>query len=125
MLIQELEIETVYKIYTCSTNTWIRRISIGLIYLYKFSLYICALYFAFRLRNIKMKGLNDAKYIAGFVYTTSIVVAMTFISTMTLSHYLNVFAVIYSFGFWFVNTSVLGLLFIPKVFMMFVFTYNH
>ena len=62
-----------------------------------------------------MKGLNDAKYIAGFVYATSVVIAMTFISTVALSEYLNIFAVIYSSGFWFVNSSVLGLLFIPKV----------
>ena len=53
-----------------------------------------------------MKDLNDAKYIAGFVYTTSIVIAMTFISTVTLSHYLNIFAVIYSFGFWFVIAKI-------------------
>ena len=62
-----------------------------------------------------MKGLNDAKYIAGFMYATSVVIAMTFISTMTLSKYLNIFAVIYSSEFWFVNSSVLGLLFIPKL----------
>ena len=62
-----------------------------------------------------MKGLNDAKYIAGFVYTTSVLIAITFISTVTLSEYINVYAAIYSFGFWFVNSSILSLLFIPKV----------
>ena len=62
-----------------------------------------------------MKGLNDAKYIAGFVYTTSVLIAITFISTLTLSEYINVYAAIYSFGFWFVNSSILSLLFVPKV----------
>ena len=62
-----------------------------------------------------MKGLNDAKYIAGFVYTTSILIAITFISGVTLSEYINVYAAICSFGFWFVNSSVLSLLFVPKV----------
>ena len=62
-----------------------------------------------------MKGLNDAKYIAGFVYTTSVLIAITFISTVTLSEYINVFGAIYSFGFWFANSSILGLLFVPKV----------
>ena len=104
--------------YTCSTNTWIRKVSIGLIYLYKFFLYICALYFAFRLRKIRFKGLNDGKYIRAFVYTTSVVIAVTFISSVSLSQYLNVYAAIYSFGFWFVNSSMLGLLFIPKVFII-------
>ena len=62
-----------------------------------------------------MKGLNDAKYIAGFVYTTSVLIAITFISTVTLSEYINVFVAIYSFGFWLANSSILGLLFVPKV----------
>ena len=62
-----------------------------------------------------MKGLNDAKYIAGFVYTTSVLIAITFISTVTLSEYLNVYAAVYSFGFWFVNSTILSLLFVPKV----------
>ena len=62
-----------------------------------------------------MKGLNDAKYIAGFVYTTSVLIAITFISTVTLSEYINVYAAIYSFGFWLANSSILGLLFVPKV----------
>ena len=62
-----------------------------------------------------MKGLNDAKYIAGFVYATSVVIAITFISSLTLSEYINVYAAVYSFGFWFGNSSILSLLFIPKV----------
>ena len=104
--------------YTCSTNAWIRQVSFGLICLYKFFLYICALYFAFRLRKIRFKGLNDGKYIAAFVYTTSVVLAVVFISSVSLSQYLNMCAAIFSFGLWFVNSSVLGLLFIPKVFII-------
>ena len=65
-----------------------------------------------------MKGLNDAKYIAGFVYTTSVLIAITFISTVTLSEYINVYAAIHSFGFWLANSSILGLLFIPKVIIL-------
>ena len=62
-----------------------------------------------------MKDLNDAKYIAGFVYATSVLIAIMFISTVTLSEYINVYAVVHSFGIWFVNSLMLGLLFIPKV----------
>ena len=62
-----------------------------------------------------MKGLKDAKYIIAFVYTTSVLIAITFISTVALSEYINVYAAIYSFGFWLVNSSVLSLLFVPKV----------
>lgn len=111
----ELAVETLYMTYTCSTNTLIRQISIGLLYVYTFFLYLCALYYAFRLRKVHVKGLNDAKYIAAFVYVSSIIIAVTFISTLTLSKYINVYASIYSFGFWCVTSTVLGFLFIPKM----------
>lgn len=107
--------ETTYWKYTCSTNTRIRTVAIGMLYLYKCFLYICALYLSVRLRKVKMKDLNDAMYIIAFVYMTSIILAITCISTLTLSKYINVYAVVYSFGFWLVTSAMLGLLFIPKV----------
>ena len=89
-----------------------------MLYLYKFILYICAFYFAFRLRKVKIKGLHDAKYIIAFVYTTSVLIAMTCIATLTLSKYINVYGAIYSTGFWLATTAMLGLLFTPKVHLL-------
>lgn len=62
-----------------------------------------------------MKGLNDAKYISAFVYTTSILIAITSISTLILRKYINAYGATYSFGFWLGTSAMLGLLFIPKV----------
>ena len=90
-------------------------VAIGILYLYKFILYVCALRFTFRLRKVKIKGLNDAKYITASVYTTSILIAITFISTLTLSKYINAYGAIYSFVFWLCTSAILGLLFMPKV----------
>ena len=82
---------------------------------YKGILQICALGFAFQTRKVKIEGLNDAKYIAAFVYTTSIVLGMMFISSIALYSYINVHSVIYSFGACLAISAVLGFMFVPKV----------
>ena len=89
--------------------------SVGIIHLYKGVLQLCALIFAFQTRKVKIEGLNDAKYISAFVYTTSIILAMTFISSLALYDYINIHAVVYSFGVWVAISAVLGFMFIPKV----------
>ena len=89
--------------------------SVGILHLYKGLLQVCALGFAFQTRKVKIEGLNDAKYITAFVYTTSIIVAMTFISSIALYDYINVYAIVYSFGIWLAISAVLGFMFIPKV----------
>ena len=102
-------------VYTCSTNLWIRRGAVGVLHLYRGFLNVCALYFAFQTRKVKVEGLNSAKYITALVYTTSIITAITAISPLTLTKYINVYAVVYSFGLWLGNSAILGFLFIPKV----------
>ena len=83
--------------------------------MYKGILHICALYFAFQTRKVKIEGLNDAIYITAFVYTSSIVVSVTSISSLALTQYINIYAIVYSFGVWFANSAMLVFLFIPKV----------
>ena len=87
----------------------------GVIYLYKGILQLCALVFAFQTRKVKIEGLNDAKYITAFMYTTSVIVAMTFISSLALYDYINVYAFVYSFGIWLAISAVLAFMFLPKV----------
>jgi hypothetical protein len=64
---------------------------------------------------VKIEGLNDTKYITAFVYTTSIILAMTFISTLALYDYINIHAIVYSFGAWLAISAVLGFMFVTKV----------
>ena len=122
---QDLDIETVYFIYTCSKNQHIRLISLGLIYLYVGIYYVCALFFTFKTSKVKIKGLDGAKYIATLVYTTSIVIALTSISLLLLRQYINAYAMVYSFGFWFGNIAILGFLFFPKVFGALDYKFHH
>lgn len=104
-----------YYIFLCSTKPWIRYLSLGLLYIHKCVLQICALYLAFRTRKVKVKGLNDAKYVATMVYVVTLVVIVTLVSTFALTEYVNVYAIVYCVGLAISGSLILGLTFIPKV----------
>ena len=110
-----MEIETLYYIYLCSTRPWIRYLSLGLLYGYKGILQICALYFAFQTRKVKVKGLNEAKFIAVMVYVVTFVLMATLVSTFALTDFVNIFVVVYCVGITISASTILGLTFIPKV----------
>ena len=76
---------------------------------------ISALFFAFQTRKVKVKGLNDAKYIAPTVYVVGIIVFILLLTTFTLPKYVTVYATVYGTCLWISATAVLGILFIPKV----------
>ena len=78
-------------------------------------LQIIALVLAFTTRKVKIKGLDDSKYIAAAVYVTSIVLAVIIISTYSLKEFINVFAALFCTGFLIGTTFILGLVFVPKV----------
>ena len=70
---------------------------------------------AFRTRKVKVKGLDDSKYIAVSVYITSVVLAVTTISTYTLIDYVNVYPSVVGIGILVGTTMILGLVFVPRV----------
>lgn len=99
--------------YICGSPQ--RRITLGILYGYKMLPQIMALIFALSIRKIKIKGLDDAKYMAFAVYITSIVTAVVIVITYTLHIFINVFAVIFSLGFFIGTTSILFLVLMPPV----------
>ena len=92
-----------------------RDIALGILYGYKALLQIIAILFAFSTRKVKVKGLDDAKYIAIAVYVTSIVTAIFIVATYTLYDYRNALSVVLSIGILVGATVILMLVFIPKV----------
>jgi len=110
---QELGIITLYSIYVC--NSTARDIFLGILYGYKMVLQIISLVLSFTTRKVKIKGLDDSKYIAAAVYVTSIVLAVIIISTYSLKEFINVFAALFCTGFLIGTTFILGLVFVPKV----------
>ena len=64
---------------------------------------------------MKLKGLNDAKYIAMAVYITNFVSAVTFVSFYSLKRFQNLYAALFSLSILCGTTAILALVFIPKV----------
>ena len=62
-----------------------------------------------------MKGLDDSKYIAAAIYVTSIVLAVTTVSTYTLMDYVNIYPAVVGMGFLLGTTMILALVFVPRV----------
>ena len=91
------------------------RIWLGVLFGYKALLRIAAIPLAFATRKVKVKGLNDAKFIGSVVYVSSIVIVVIIISFIVLPKHLNALAAIYSVGYMVDATVILGLIFIPKV----------
>ena len=78
-------------------------------------LQFAALFLAFATRKVKIKGLDDAKYIAGAIYVTSIVLAVVIVATYSTKDLINTYTVIFSAGNWIGVTVVLTLVFVTKV----------
>ncbi|XP_071806886.1 gamma-aminobutyric acid type B receptor subunit 2-like isoform X2 [Asterias amurensis] len=76
------------------------------------------LFLAWETRNICISQLNDSKYIAASVYIVSLTIALT-IPTMTiLGDDVNMTFVISASAILFVNTSMLCLNFLPKLYLL-------
>ena len=110
---QDLDIVTEYFTYVCSSTA--RNIFLGILYGYKMLLQVIALVLAFSTRKVKVKGINDAKYIAAAIYVASIVLAVILVATYTLNEYVNAFPALFCTGFLIGTTVILGLVFVPKV----------
>ena len=110
--LQELEIITNNYIYVCDSTA--RNIFLGVLYGYKMVLQVMAL-LAFAIHKVKVKGLNDAKYIGAAIYVTSIVLAVILVATYTLKDALNGFAALSCAGFLVGTTAILILVFVPLV----------
>ena len=78
-------------------------------------LQIIALILAFSIRKVKVKGLDDAKYVGAAIYVTSIVLAVIIVATYTLKDVINGFAGLFCTGFLVGNTVILILVFVPLV----------
>ena len=99
--------------YVCSSLS--RVIFLAVLYGYKMVLQILALILAFSTRKVKVKGLDDSKYIAAAIYMTSMAQAVVIVATFTLTRYVNAFAVLFSISFLTGTTVILLLVFVPLV----------
>ena len=107
-----------YSLYVCESEGQV--ILYAVLFGYKGLLQVIALILAFRTRKVKLKGLDDSKYIAAAIYVTSIVLAVIIVSTYTLRAYENVYPGVVGIGFLLGTTMILTLVFVPRVSAYFV-----
>ena len=101
--------------YECTSHPWIRYSMQAMIFSSAMVLQACALYLAFQIRKVKVKGLNDAKYTITVVYISTILSFVTLILSFTLSSNITIYVTVYGVGIWMSSTLVLAIIFVPKV----------
>ena len=79
------------------------------------NLQLCGLFLAFATRKVKIKGIDDAKWIAATIYITSIVLAITILALYTLSEYVNRHSALFTGGLLIGTTFIMGFVFVSKV----------
>ena len=102
-----------YFLYVCESDRQV--VVYAVLFGYKGVLQVLALLLAFRTRNVKVKGLDDSMYIAASVYVTSIVLTVIIVSTYTMRDYVNAYPAVVGMGLLLGTTTILGLVFIPRV----------
>ena len=106
--------ETHYVYYECTPSTY-DLVFISLIYANLFILKICALWISFQIRKVKMRGLNESKYVVTIVYISSIMVVVNLILLVTIYSHFTIFQILFG-TFDIINiTTIVTVTFIPKV----------
>ena len=85
------------------------------LYAYILITQLIAVFLAFRTRKVKIKALNDAKYIAIIIYVTSVIIVIMIASAVLLSDNLNADGAVFGGLLYIFTTIVLSVLFVPKV----------
>ena len=104
---------TNHFIFICQSTA--ERVAVAILSIYKGFLQILAFFLAICIPRIKVKGLNDAKYIMAAVYVSSLGLLLSTLTHFTLTGYINVHTGLFAIALLFSGTAILGLLFIPKV----------
>ena len=114
--VQEFGIRIQYVAYGCYTRgnipqyTWV-----GLTHAYEALLLIVGIIFAIKVRRVKIKLLNDSKYVAGQIYVSAIALFLLVILTFTLDGYQNISEAVVSGGILLASFVFVALSFVPKV----------
>lgn len=74
-----------------------------------------SVFLAFKTRKVKIKALNDARYITVIIYATTIIIVVMIACAVLLSDHLNADGAVFGGLLYIFATIVLSVLFIPKV----------
>lgn len=113
--LQEDGIKEISVVSRCLSTTepyWI-----SLLFGYKAIIQAIGLYLAFKIRNIKIRGLNDSREVSIILYITSVLMIVILVNNFVFGDYIDVDGAVYGIGLSSAVTVVLCLTFIPKVYM--------
>ena len=103
-----------FKVYKCFPRT-AQTIWLGVTFAYLALLQIIGIILAIQTRKVKIKLLNDSKYIAALIYISSIALLLIMIVTLLPLNLINVKEGVFSGSLLVATTIFLALVFIPKV----------
>lgn len=109
--LQELQIIEDNFTFVCSSRA--RNITLGILYGYKLVVHLIIL--AFTSLKVKVKGLEDAKYITASISMTSTMLVIMLLTTYFLNEFVNWFPALFSTALFISTTFILALVFVPKV----------
>ena len=75
---------------------------------------------AFHIRRVKVKALNDSKEIAVIIYINSVILALLAVTQFVLETYHDAYAAMFGLALLVDATLFLGLIFIPKVRLIYI-----
>ena len=104
---------TLNSIYICNSTP--RSIYLGVLFGYKMVLQVITLVLAFSIRKVKVKGLDDTKYIAAAIYVTSIVLSVIIVTIYSLVDIITAYDVLFCTGLLIGTSVILILVFVPLV----------
>ena len=90
--------------------TWL-----AIIYVYIAILQLVGLVLAFQTRKVKIKVLNDAKFIIAIIYISSLGFVALIVVRFSLGSYINMREALFSGVILLATTAFVALIFIPKV----------
>ncbi|KAL5471260.1 hypothetical protein EMCRGX_G029356 [Ephydatia muelleri] len=91
----------------------------ALIFAYFAVLQILGIMLAFQTRKVKFPGLKDSKFVAIIMYTSSLVLLVLIVNAFAFDSYLNTSGSLHVIGVLILTTSILALIFIPKIVMLY------
>ena len=112
---QDQGVTVLYDVWLCNVGNYTNIVNI-LVFIYLLTLQIISIVLAVQTRNVKIKVLNDYKYVSTLIYITSVVWFLLGILTFFLPwDAVSVTEMIFSVCILIITTAFLSLTFIPKV----------
>lgn len=88
---------------------------LGVLFGYKIIFQAIGVFLAFKIRKVKIRGLNESREVSAILYITSAILATMILVTFVLSEYIDVEAVVFGVGLCIATSVVLALTFGTKV----------